>query len=424
MSRRNPSLLVVCAAVNIIAGSWLAEPADARDSPSPEACARQSLAEAPLIDGHNDLAIRLRERLGGIVSELDFQHGTDTDPRWQTDIAALRKGGVGGQFWSVYVPSSLSGDAAVRATLEQIDIVKRIIGANADDLAFATSASDIERAQTQGKIASLVGAEGGHAIGGSLGVLRQLYELGVRYMTLTHNRTIDIADAATDTAKHGGLSPFGEQVVREMNRLGMLIDLSHVSHATMHDVLAVSEAPVIFSHSSAYAIVPHMRNVPDDILKQLGANGGVVMVSLIPRATNSAVNQWAAAEAAESARLTALYPGEPERVAGDLLRWRREHPVPATTLAQVADHIDHIRKTVGVEHIAIGSDLEGDRFRIVGMDTAAGFQELFAELARRGYLQAELKLISRGNILRVIREAENISARLRVQRGPNEQRLQ
>jgi membrane dipeptidase len=409
-------------AISALACGWLASPAAAQDSP--ETRAREALAAAPLIDGHNDLAIRLRERLAGLVSNFNFKHAAEVDPRWQTDAAALREGGVGGQFWSVYVPSHMSGDAAVRATLEQIDIVKRIVAANTDDLMLATSAIDIERARSEGKIASLIGAEGGHAIGGSLAVLRQFYDVGVRYMTLTHSRTIDIADSATDAPQHDGLSAFGEQVVAEMNRLGMLIDLSHVSHATMRDVLAASDAPVIFSHSSAYSIVPHMRNVPDDVLDLLRANGGVVMVSLIPRATNAGVNEWAAAEAAETARLKALHPGEPDRVNAELQSWRTSHPVPPATFAEVADHIDHIRRIAGIEHIAIGSDLEGDRLRIVGMDSAAGFQRLFTELARRGYGSGELQLISRGNILRVIRQAETISASLRAQRSPTEQPMQ
>jgi membrane dipeptidase len=329
-----------------------------------------------------------------------------------TDIPRLRQGGVGAQFWSVYVPASLAGQQAVTATLEQIDIVHRMIARYPDDLELALTADDVQRIFLQGRIASLIGMEGGHAIDSSLGALRMFARLGARYMTLTHSKNVPWADSATDTPEHGGLTAFGEDVVREMNRLGMLADLSHVSDETMEDVLRVTRAPVIFSHSSARAICDHPRNVPDAILRQLPRNGGVVMVSFVPQFTTPEASAWDAAQEAEQARLARLSPQNADAVKAGIAAWLTAHPRPTVTVAQVADHVDHVRKVAGIDHVAYGSDFDGITAAPAGLEDVSKFPALTAELLRRGYTELEVKKVLGLNLLRVMRAAEAAAARM------------
>ena len=294
--------------------------------------------------------------------------------------------------------------------IEQIDVTRRLIARYPQGLRFATTADEVERAMAEGRVASLLGMEGGHSIGSSLGVLRQLHALGARYMTLTHNSNIPWADAATDTPRHDGLSPFGMDVVREMNRIGMLVDLSHVSEATMMDTLDVAKAPVIFSHSGARGVTGHPRNVPDPVLARLPANGGVVMVVALPRFINEGLRQWGAKRAGEEARLRGLWQGQPAKVTEGLAAWDKAHPEPKATIKDMADHIDHIRKVAGAEHIGIGGDFDGMPSGPVGFEDVRGYPLLFAELAKRGYSQAELEMIASRNVLRVMRAAEAYAA--------------
>ncbi|MFL6830637.1 MAG: dipeptidase [Sphingomicrobium sp.] len=368
------------------------------------------LKRTPLIDGHNDIAEVLRENYGGKTEGL--ASGTDA---WKpkplmTDIARLRAGRVGGQFWSVFIPAEIEGDRAIRNTLEEIDIVKRFIAAYPSDLEQAFTAADVVRIHRAGKVASLIGVEGGHQMGHSFAALRQYYALGARYMTLTHFKTTDWADSATDVPKHDGLTPYGEGVVREMNRLGMLVDLSHVSEATMMDSLDVSKAPVIFSHSSAKAIDPHPRNVSDAVLRRTAANGGVVMVNFAPDYVNEAIWKWAADRDAEKARIARLYTGRTQAdVDAALATWVAAHPQPVATVAQVADHVEHIARVAGYDHVGIGGDLDGIPSTPVGLSGVQGYPNLFAELIRRGWSDANLAKLAGGNILRVMREAEAVS---------------
>src|SRR3984885_7595899 len=328
------------------------------------------LKQTPLIDGHNDLPWEIRQRFHSKLSTIDLRGDTHAIPvtaddvALMTDIPRLVLGQVGGEFWSVYVPVEMHESAAVQATIEQIDIVRQMTQRYPADLEMAYTAADIRRIHQSGRIASLVGVEGGHQINNSLPVLRELYALGARYMTLTHSLNTDWADSATDTPKHHGLTPFGREVVREMNRLGMLVDLSHVSPDTMRAALEVAEAPVIFSHSSARALVDHPRDVPDDVLKLVAANGGVVMVNFATAYVSDAVNRWEADRSAEVARYESppyggLYIGQPDRAKAALAAWEHEHPKPQATLAQVADHIDHIRQVAGIDHVGLGSDFDG-----------------------------------------------------------------
>lgn len=380
---------------------------------SPEEIARSVLEKAPVLDGHNDVPEQLRSRFGNDFSKFDFRDTRNTGDaatkRMHTDLTRLKAGKVGGQFWSVWVPASLSEPEAVKQVTEQIDTVHRLIAAYPDDLALATSAADIERAFKAKKIASLIGMEGGYSIGSSLGVLRQMYRAGARYMTLTHSRTTAWADSATDAPRFDGLSPFGAAVVQEMNRIGMLVDLSHVAETTMHDALDIAKAPVIFSHSGARAIDGHPRNVPDSVLKRLPANGGVVMVVLLPDYVSEAVRQWSANRAGEEARLKKLAPQDAAAVTAGLAIWDKANPTPQATIAQVADHIDHIRNVAGIDHIGLGGDYDGMDSAPVGMEDVAGYPALFTELARRGYRPAELEKIASGNIIRALREAEKVA---------------
>jgi len=374
--------------------------------------ARRLHAEVPLVDGHNDNPWQVRERAGGDPAKLDISR---PQPSLQTDLARLRAGGVGAQFWSVYVPPSYAGDRAVSATLEQIDLVHRMIERYPNDLELALTAGDIERIHRRGKVASLIGVEGGHSINGSLGVLRMLYRLGARYMTLTHGQNVPWADSATDQRVHGGLTPFGREVVREMNRLGMLVDLSHVSPETMEDVLETTAAPVVFSHSSARALVDVPRNVPDAVLKRLPANGGVVMVSFVPDFTSREMAVWAEADEREQARLSALFPKAPERVRQERAAWRQAHPAPGATLEQVADHVDHVRRVAGIDHVGLGSDFDGITTTPRGLPDVSAFPALTAELLRRGYSEEDVRKVIGLNVLRVMRSVERIgSAGLRA----------
>jgi len=372
---------------------------------------RDLLREAPLVDGHNDLPWQFRKRWTNDLTRFNLtSDGSRFNPPLYTDLPRLRLGCVGAQFWSVYVPPELTNADAVKAVLEQIDVVHRLTAQYPADLEIALTADDILRIHRADKIASLIGMEGGHSIGNSLAVLRMTYALGARYMTLTHIKNNDWADSATDAPVHHGLTPFGEQVVREMNRLGMLVDLSHVSDDTMRAALRVSSAPVIFSHSSARALCNHARNVPDDILKLLAANDGIVMVTFVPEYLTDIDRLDSVAGGAEKARLAALYPGDEARATAGFLEWRKSHPDPRkATLADVADHIDHIRKIAGVDHIGIGSDFEGFRNPPRGVDDVSCYPALLAELLKRGYSEDDVKKIAGLNLLRVMRAAEKVS---------------
>jgi membrane dipeptidase len=374
--------------------------------------ARRVLAAHPVVDGHNDLPWAIRESPDAPRDVIAYDLRART--RGATDLDRLREGGVGGQFWSVYTPGDLPAGAA-RMQLEQIDIARRMIARYPDRLAFAGTADEVERAMKGGRVASLLGIEGGHAIESSLGALRAYFDLGVRYMTLTHNKTHDWADSATDVRRHGGLTRFGEEVVREMNRLGMLVDLSHVSDETVEDALRVSEAPVVFSHSSARAICDHPRNVPDAVLARMKANGGVVMVTFV----NAFVSpEWARAsgplwkEYEERTRGVAD-PAERARIGREIAARMPKTPVP---LALVADHVDHVWKVAGADHVGLGGDYDGNDSWPEGLEDVSGYPRLLAELARRGWSDEDLGKLASGNVLRVLRRAEEVARRLQRER--------
>jgi len=373
--------------------------------------------ETPLIDGHNDLPGKYRENVNLQFSELDI---ATNQPQLMTDIPRLRAGGVGAQFWSVYVPADLMGAEPVRATMEQIDVVYEMVRRYPETFEIAFTADDVERVFASGKIASLIGMEGGHSIDSSLGALRMFYRLGARYMTLTHSRNTPWADSSTDREEHGGLSEFGSEVVREMNWLGMLVDLSHVSPGTMHDVLDVVEAPVIYSHSSAKALCDHPRNVPDDVLERLPENGGVVMVTFVPQFLSQEVRDHDQRQGAEQARLQGVSGASAQSVADGLEAWNRENPAPRATLAQAADHIDHIRDVAGIDHIGLGSDFDGITSVPEGLEDVSKFVDLSRELDARGYSGDDIKKILGDNVLRVMRLTEQAAARLQLERGPSE----
>lgn len=375
------------------------------------------LLEVPLIDGHNDLPWQYRARVKNHVAQLDIrQDQSKLEDPLHTDIPRLRKGMLGAQFWSVYVPVSIKGADAAQATLEQIDVVHRFTAAYPETFEMALTADDVVRIHKAGRIGSLIGIEGGHSINNSLAILRQMYAAGARYMTLTHSANVDWADAATDDPKHDGLSPFGREVVREMNRLGMLVDLSHVSPATMHDAIDVSEAPVIFSHSSARAVTDHSRNVPDDVLERLKKHDGVVMVTFVPAFDSEKVRQYFASRAAEQARMDELYEGQPEKKTAAFAEWEKSNPVPEATLADVADHVDHIIRVAGEDHVGIGGDFDGISRTPQGLSSVADYPNLFEELLRRGHSEERLKKIAGLNVLRVMRKAEAVAAKLQRER--------
>jgi membrane dipeptidase len=364
------------------------------------------LSRFPLIDGHNDLPWEIRAKF-----DLDpFKAGlTGRVQGTQTDIPRLVEGGIGGQFWSVYVPASLAGDGAVTAVFEQVDVVHRMIAAYPNRFQLARTADDVDAAFKAGKIGSLLGAEGGHSINRSLGVLRSLYALGVRYMTLTHNDNVGWADSATDDPDCGGLSGFGRDVVREMQRLGMLVDLSHVAVSTMNDALDVAQAPVIFSHSSARALTDNPRNVPDDVLARLAANGGVCMVAFVPFFVSQECTDWLAGLKAFAAS-QGKDPDNLSQVFALMPDWEKDHPMPQATIAQVADHIDHVREVAGVEHVGIGADYDGSPSFPQGLGDVSRYPALFHELQRRRWSEADLKSLAGANILRTLRHAESYAS--------------
>ncbi|MET8128470.1 dipeptidase [Streptomyces sp. NPDC005065] len=379
--------------------------------------AGELLAEYPVVDGHNDLPWALREQVGYDLDARDI--ATDQSAHLHTDIRRLRAGGVGAQFWSVYVRSDMAGDAAVSATLEQIDVVAELLDRHPADLRRALTADDMEAARAEGRIASLMGAEGGHSINNSLGTLRALHTLGVRYMTLTHNDNIAWADSATDEPGVGGLSPFGHEVVREMNRTGMLVDLSHVAATTMRDALATSTAPVMFSHSSARAVCDHPRNIPDDVLAQLPANGGIAMATFVPKFVLPAAVAWTRA-ADENMRAHGLHHLDTTPQAMKIHAvFEAANPRPMATVATIADHLDHMREVAGIDHIGIGGDYDGTAFLPAGLEDVAGYPNLIAELLGRGWSAADLAKLTWRNAVRVLRDAEDVARDLRTQRGPS-----
>ncbi|MEV0780077.1 dipeptidase [Streptomyces sp. NPDC050428] len=379
--------------------------------------ARELLEDFPVVDGHNDLPWALREQVGYDLDRRDI--ADDQSVHLHTDIPRLRAGGVGAQFWSVYVRSDMAGDAAVSATLEQIDVVGRMIARYPHDLAAARTADDMEDARRTGRIASLMGAEGGHSINNSLATLRALYALGVRYMTLTHNDNLAWADSATDEPGVGGLSPFGHEVVREMNRTGILVDLSHVAATTMRDALATSAAPVLFSHSSARAVCDHPRNIPDDVLALLPANGGVAMVTFVPKFILPEAIAWTKA-ADDNMREHGAHPLDTTESGMKIQRaYEAANPRPTATAATVADHLDHMREVAGIDHIGIGGDFDGTAFTPEGLEDVAGYPNLIAELFARRWSPEDLSKLTWHNAARVLRAAEDVSRGLRAQRGPS-----
>jgi membrane dipeptidase len=411
---RNLSVLSALSVLSVLTTPLVAQ------SPDPALeHARKLLASTPLIDGHNDLPweIRTNREHPHDVAAYDLRKTT----AGHTDLARLAEGHIGGQFWSVYIPGDLDGGRFAMAQLEQIDIARRMIAMYPDKLAPAYTADDIEREFKDGKIASLMGMEGGHAIENSLGALRAYYALGVRYMTLTHNVTLDWADAALDSAKHGGLTPFGKEVVREMNRLGMLVDLAHVSAGTMSDALDATRAPVIFSHSGARAIVDHPRNVPDSILARLKQNGGVVMVPVVPEFVSRAVKAWQdQADAALSEMRTA-----PDSVRRQARRaWMAAHPRPHATVKDVADVIEHVRDVAGVDHVGIGADYDGITSTPDGLPDVSSYPVIFAELIHRGWSDADLAKLAGKNVLRVFHQAEAVARQLQQTAKPSTATIQ
>jgi membrane dipeptidase len=388
-----------------------------------EATVREVLRQVPLIDGHNDAPWAIRSRVSNHLADFDFTDTSAIDRPMHTDIRRLRTGGVGGQFWSVWIPVDLDPAEAVVTVIEQIDLVHRLTEAYSDDLELALTADEIVRIHSEGKIASLIGMEGGHSIDNSLAVLRQLYAMGARYMTLTHWANVDWVDAATDAPEHDGLSPFGEIVIKEMNRLGMLVDLSHVSAEGMRDVLDVSRAPVFFSHSCALALNSHPRNVPDDVLKRIAESGGVVMVNFGSYFVDSKITERHAAYKAEEIRLETLNPGDPQAVKDGMKAWLAANPLWTVPLGKLADHFDHIREVAGVDHVGIGSDYDGISALPKGMEDVSGYPALLVELMRRGWSREDIAKVAGLNILRVMREAENVAAELQKTEPPYEVRI-
>lgn len=378
------------------------------------------LRDHPVLDGHNDLPWEARERVGYDWERLDLAAGGLPT---HTDLPRLRKGGVGAQFWSVFVPAELQGDAAVAATLEQVDAVHEMVRRHPGDLALATTRAEVEQALATGRIASLMGAEGGHSIDSSLGTLRMLFALGVRYMTLTHNDNVPWADSATDEPVLGGLSAFGREVVREMNRLGMLVDLSHVSADTMRDALEVTEAPVVFSHSSALAVCDHPRNVPDDVLELLPGNGGVCMVTFVPKFVSPAVREWDL-EAADAAAAEGISSSDFVAYTAFTAARRRTRPAPAATVDDVVAHCEHVREVAGVEHIGLGGDYDGVDVQPEGLEDVSGYPRLLAALAERGWSDADLGALTSGNALRVLGEAQERAGEIAATRGPGLARIE
>jgi len=397
-----------------LSATLIAVPAFAQ---SPEEVAVAALEAAPVWDGHNDVPINIRSRRGNMLDDFDF-HDTHAEPDWRgdgtsamhTDLPRMHDGRLGAQFWSIYIPTGVEGADAVQAALEQIDITERLVRRNSSEMVLAYSADDVAAAMAEGKIASLLGLEGGHMINDSLAVLRQLHARGIRYMTLTHSANTSWADSADDAPEHGGLTDFGRQVVAEMNRLGMLVDLAHVSADTMRDALEVAQAPLIFSHSNARAVTEESRNVPDDVLDMVKANGGIVMVTFVGEFLSNARSEWIAERNAQRARLEWLWQGQPDKVVEKLNSWIAANPPPEVTIGDAADHVDHIARRIGVEHVGIGGDYDGTSGLPTGLEDVSGYPALFTELARRGYSQADLEKIASRNMMRVMRAAEAYAA--------------
>ncbi|WP_426051868.1 dipeptidase [Brevundimonas sp. SL161] len=385
----------------------LAVPAAAQNG---EARVREILRTTPLVDGHNDLPWALRETYGNDPHAVDLATNLDASTALHTDIPRLRAGGVGGQFWSVYVPATLTPTEAARETFEQIDTVRRIVAAHPDVFELATTADDVERIHAAGKIASLIGMEGGYSIDDSLGLLREFHQAGARYITLTHSKTTTWADSATDAPKWGGLSPFGEDVVREMNRIGMMVDLSHVSEETMIDAMRVSEAPVIFSHSSARAVTAHPRNVPDSVLRAMADDGGVVMVTFVPGFISEAVRSWNADRAAAAARLLTLNPGDPGTVTAGMAAWDAAHPQPTAGLADVIAHIQHVRDVAGIDHVGLGGDFDGVTSLPEEVQGVDAYPRILAALMAAGWSEGDLRKLAGENVLRVMRAVETVAS--------------
>ncbi|HEY3611234.1 MAG TPA: dipeptidase [Pseudonocardiaceae bacterium] len=379
--------------------------------------ARALLAEHPVVDGHNDLPYALRRQVGYDLDQRDI--ATDQSAHLHTDLDRLRAGGVGAQFWSVYVPASMAGDTAVAATLEQIDLVRTLAARYPDRLRLANTAAEVTAARADGRIASLMGAEGGHSIACSLATLRALHTLGVRYLTLTHNDNTPWADSATDKPVANGLTRFGEEVVREMNRVGMLVDLSHVSADTMRDALRVTRSPVIFSHSSSRAVCDHPRNIPDDVLAQLPANGGVAMATFVPQFVLPAAAEWSAGAEA-TMRSHGFHPRDstPEATAVQQ-EYTKAHPRPIATVATVADHLDHMREVAGIDHLGIGGDFDGVTYTPDGLLDVAGYPNLIAELLGRGWSEVDLAKLTWENAVRLLRDMEEVAAGLRRVEAPS-----
>ncbi|NBB52247.1 membrane dipeptidase [Rhizobium sp. CRIBSB] len=403
---------LVAVSLAALAGPALAQTAD----PAGEARARRILERTPLIDGHNDLPWALRQGHGNDPFAVDLATDLEASTSLHTDIPRLRAGGVGAQFWSVYVPASLAPVEAAKATFEQIDTVKRLVAAYPTVFELATTADDIVRIHRAGRIASLIGMEGGYSIDDSLGLLREFYDSGARYMTLTHSRTTNWADSATDAPKWGGLSPFGETVVGEMNRLGMMVDLSHVSEETMLDAIRVSRAPVIFSHSSARAVTGHARNVPDSVLRLMAANGGVVMVTFVPGFIDEQVRTWNAGRSAEDARLKSLNPGDPAAVAAGLAAWVAANPQPVADVADVIAHIQHVRDVAGIDHVGLGGDFDGVDSLPVGVEGVDAYPRILAGLLAAGWTEADIRKLAGENVLRVMRQVEAVARASRTER--------
>lgn len=387
---------------------------------SSHAAARDLLRRFPIMDGHNDLAWALREMAERGDAPVDLAAGVTGT---QTDLPRLASGGVGAQFWSVYVPAELAGDAAVTATIEQIDLVRQMIRLHPAALELALTAADVEWILATGKVASLIGAEGGHSIACSLSVLRALHTLGVRYLTLTHNRNVPWADSATDEPAAGGLTAFGREVVGEMQRLGMLVDLSHVSAGTMRDAFDAAEAPLIFSHSSARALCDHPRNVPDEMLARLAGNGGVCMVTFVPAFVSQVCRDWELEFAAEMQRRDLDHRDLASRKRL-LPEWAAGHPRPAATLSQVADHVDHVRELAGLGHVGIGGDYDGTDQLPDGLQDVSCYPGLIAELMERGWSEADCGQLASGNILRVMHEAQAAASAISARRAPSSARIE
>lgn len=421
------TLLIASLAAAGTARSGSAAPAAGAESqvPSRDAFLERALAlhrASPMIDTHNDLPEMLRDRVHNDLARMDPEKPLD---HIDTDLPRMKKGVVGGQFWAAYVGASYVDKGGATVALEQIDVIKRMV-AQSPSLQWATTADDIVRAHAAGKIASLIGIEGGYAIENSLGNLRMFYELGVRYMTLTHGGNTAWADSATEAPAHDGLTRFGEEVVHEMNRLGMMVDISHVSDATMEDAIRVSEAPVIFSHSSARALADHVRNVPDRILAMVPKNRGVVMVNIFPAFVNQTAAKQAAGVLDKEREFMAKYPDDPKRASEEYLVWltKAMDEMESGTLEQVADHIDHIVKVAGIDHVGYGADFGSITNHPKGLEDVSRYPYLTAELLRRGYTDDQVKKIIGGNLLRTMREVETVAARLQRQRRPSAARIE